>query len=197
MTVARLASWRELSKVTDEFLADKYPSVGSVILDNMVEFAQLNLKQYTGATGAAEFKEWGENYRDVMDLIRRWRDLTTIRNINVFFILWDSYEKIDETNKTKRHVNLRPAMQKAFPGIVDSVGMMDPVDGNPELRQLDFTPSTRSITKFRRRINENARKIPYTLQFGLDDMPMKYILASMKGGEPFPVSKFKPREKSN
>lgn len=185
---ARISKWQEIDRLTDEFVAGKYPEFGGVILDNLCEMTKQNMSMLVGPTGHPEFKEWNQNTNAMRHLIRRWRTIAATRNINVYFIGWDGED--DSKIVVKRSIAFTPALQKEFPGLVDTIGMLDPIDGSPEERKINFTPSTRSITKFRKSKNDNARKIPYEIRYGIDKLPLPDILAVIKGNKPWPQTKY-------
>ena len=188
--IASITRWAQLDRVTSEFVQGKYPEFKGVILDNLIEYQKLNLAHLVGPTGTPEFKEWNQDSQDMRHLIRRWRDLARVRDINVFFIGWDVEEKDSNGVRSKRTIQFTPALQQEFPGIVDSIGIVTAIDNDPEHRVVDFTPSTRTIAKFRRGKSEAARKLPYKIRYGLDNLPIPDILAVMKGGGSWPAAKY-------
>lgn len=190
---ARIARWIDIYNLTTEFKSGRHRGKwGTVVIDNLCEIQRQHLKYVTPVGEAPEFKQWNQNTNAMRDLVRDWRAIAETQGINVFFIGWDG----DDDGKVvvKKSISMTPALQKEFPGIVDTIGMLSPVDGKPDLRVIDFTPSTRSIAKFRRSRNDNARKIPYKIQYGLDGIPLADMLASIRVGAVWPDAKYKKNE---
>lgn len=189
----RVPRWQDVQAITNEFKLGKHKGVfGTVVLDNLCEMQRQHLKYVTPVGETPEFKQWNLNTNAIRDLVRDWRTIAETQGINVIFIGWDGDD--DSKRVVKQSIAMTPALQKEFPGIVDTIGILSPVDGKPDMRVIDFTPSTRSIAKFRRSRNENSRKIPYKIQYTLDKLPLADMLASIRVGAVWPAAVYTKNE---
>jgi hypothetical protein len=76
---------------------------------------------------------------------------------------------------------LTPAMRKEIPGIITIIGHVEVLQNDPDHRVLDFAPSPRSVSKFKRVKGSSAMNIPYRIYYGYDNMPLVDVLKSVKG----------------
>lgn len=162
----------------------------TIVLDNLSEYIQLATNQIVGnATDQVSQPKWGEMAREVLALVRSFRDLSRMHGLNVVIIAWDSDEK-EENGRIKKHLAATPKIQKDLPGIVDIIGWITAIDGQPDKRLITFEPSTRTIAKFRRNRTDAARTIPHQITYGLDDLPLPHIFNALRRGVPFPTVKY-------
>lgn len=187
--VISVKNWDEIKELTNRFKADPNLRWNTIVLDNLSEFIQLATIKIVGGVAAPSWPEWGAVAREVLGLVRDYRDLARTRNINSIIIAWDSVEE-DKSKRSILTVNATPKLQADLPGIVDIIGHIDPIDGQPDKRLLNFEPSTRTIQKFRRNTSDAGKTIPHKIVYTVDNLPMPDILAALKRGVPFPVNKY-------
>lgn len=187
--VIAVKNWDEIKELTKQFKADPNLKWRTIVLDNLSEFVQLATTKIVGGTDAPSWPEWGAMAREVLALVRDYRDLARMRGINSIIIAWDSVEE-DKAKRSVLTVNATPKLQEDLPGIVDIIGHIDPIDGQPDKRLLNFEPSTRTIQKFRRNTSDAGKTIPHKIVYTVDNLPMADILAALKRGVPFPVEKY-------
>lgn len=190
--IADVKTWKEVLEVSQEVVKTK-PEFKTVILDNMSEFQQLNLKGITGGS-VPQIQHYGQNTNEMLNFVRLWRDVSRDLGINVIFIAWESPEKDESTGAIKRDLGFTPSLAKQFPGIIDIVGYLT-VDIRGT-RILEFAPSPRNAAKFRRSQSEIAMQIPLKLYYTIDEHPMVDLLNTLKGGEKWPVGRYTQKQSS-
>lgn len=187
--VISVKTWDEVKTLTAKFKADPNLPWRTIVLDNLSEFTTLATAKIVGGVAAPSWPEWGAVAREILVLVRDYRDLARSRGINSIIIAWDSLEE-DKAKRAFLTLNATPKIQEDLPGIVDIIGHIDKLDGQPDIRVLNFEPSTRTIQKFRRDVSDTGRSIPHKITYSLDNLPMGDILAALKRGVPFPVNKY-------
>lgn len=188
--VIEVKTWDEIKKITNAFKTEPNIPFRTIVLDNLSEFIQLAVNKIVGnAEAQVQLQQWGTMAREVVSLVRDYRDLARLRGINCVIIAWDSPER-DETGKLTTHINATPRLQKDLPGVVDIVGYLSSIDNQPDKRVLSFEPSSRTIAKFRRNTSDTARTIPNTIVYGLDNLPLADIFAALSRDVPFPVAEY-------
>lgn len=183
--------WQDLEKIQKEFKNENTrPPFKAVALDNLSEYLVLAKEFVCPVSGYPEgtnaLRDWNKITELVKQYIRDWRDLTEHFELHVFFIAWDDGDDSTTDATKKLTIDLNPALQKALPGTVDTIGHIDILRKDPDHRIIDFTPGPRTISKFRRSKSDNARKIPYRLYYDLDHLPIIDILNTIRNGTPFP-----------
>lgn len=187
--------WNELSRVSGAIIqAGKDSPWKTVIIDNMSEIQNLNLRHHTGGD-IPEFKHWNRNTTDILQFTRAWRDFARFNAVNVIFIAWSTPEADESTGIKiiKQDVGFSPSLARQFPGIVDIVGFLT-VETPSGLRILTFAPSNRSAAKFRRSNTEYAAKIPLVIKFDDKLNPLADIIGTLRGGLQWPSEKYSKRE---
>lgn len=189
--VIQVFDWDEVRRLTDGFISSKEPLRWKTIaLDNLsaiVTFARVKVtkSEIDGVTQP----EWLTIANMVLSLVGDYRNLARTRGINSILVAWDSIEE-DKAHKPYQHVQATPMIQRDLPGMVDIVGHIDIIDGKPDQRMLVLEPSTHTINKFRRNPKGTALTVPYRLPYGVDNFPLGDIMAALKHGVEFPVSKY-------
>lgn len=183
--VADVKSWKEITEVSNEVA--KQAQFKTIVLDNMSEFQQINLKGIVG-NGMPQIQHYGQNTNEMLNFSRLWRDISRDTGVNVIFIAWESPEKDESTGIIKRDLGFTPSLAKQFPGIIDIVGYL--TVNQKGLRVLNFAPSVRNAAKFRRSQTEVAMQIPLQLTYGLNEYPMVDLLNTLKGGETWPTGRY-------
>lgn len=188
--------WQDLEKIYKDFAQESTrPPFKAVALDNLSEYLVLAKWFVCPVTGYPEgtnaLRDWNKITEEVKDYVRKWRDLTEQIELHVFFIAWDDGDDAATDATKKLTLDLNPALQKALPGTIDTIGHIEVPRKDPDHRIIDFTPGPRTISKFRRSRSDNARKIPYRLYYGLDDLPIIDILKTIRNGTPWPENKYK------
>lgn len=182
------AKWSDCTAMLAAFKGPNKPPYKTVVLDNLSEMLQLAI--YSEAPdGMPTQPQWNKITNKVLGLVRDWRDLTKIMDLNVFFLAWDADER-DEIGTVKKDINFTPALRKAYPGIVDTVAHISTPQNKPDLRLISFQPGPKTISKFRRAPTSNAMNVPYNIYYGLKNLPMYDIIATIKGDKPFPLDKY-------
>lgn len=190
--IIHVNSWDDLKTLTNQMKADANLPFKTVVLDNLSEFIQLAIVKIVGnATDQTTLPKYGEMAREVLALVRNYRDMARLRGINSIIIAWDSIEE-DKAKRAIQTFNATPKLREDLPGIVDIIGHVDKIDGQPDVRVLNFETSTRTINKFRRNTSDTGKSIPHKIAYSLDNLPMQDILAALKRNTPFPVEKYPP-----
>lgn len=167
---------------------------GTIVFDNMSEFSELALREIAG-TDQPTWPEYGELKRQLLDFVRYFRNLAARPGApNIIFLCWDVNDK-DDTQKMMYRLNFTPAVQKDLPGIVDVIGYIMPIDGDPDHRRLSFEISTKTDAKLRRNMGKAARSVPYQIYYGLDNLPLSDILQALRADVEFPKGKYPDRER--
>lgn len=188
--VIPVTSWLEIKRFTAELKKDSNPPWKTIVLDNLSEFVQLAITQIVGnSTDQTSLPKYGDMAREVLALVRDYRDIARIKGLNTIIIAWDEVEE-DKAKRPLLTFNATPKLQGDLPGIVDIIGHIDKIDGMPDRRILNFEPSNRTIAKFRRSTSDSANTIPHKIHYTLDNLPMGDILASLKRGVEFPLTKY-------
>lgn len=180
--------WQDLKDLLAAYKSSKTPEYKSVALDNLSDMLDKCIR-FVAPSGIPTQPEWNKISIEFLQMIRDWRDLTRFVDLNVFFLAWDADER-DEVGMVKKDINFTPAIRKAFPGIVDTVGHIAVLDRKPDMRMITFAPGPKTIAKFRRAPTANARKIPFEIFYGLDNLPLADILRTLKTDKEWPASKY-------
>lgn len=183
-----IAKWSDLEALLKAFKMPNPPAVKTVVLDNLSEMLAKCI-MFISPSGQPTQPEWNKITNLMLNQIRDWRDLTKNMDLNVFFLAWDADER-DDLQAVKKDINFTPALRKAFPGIVDTVGHIAVLDKKPDMRKISFAPSPKTIAKFRRAPTSNAKKIPFEIYYGLENMPLLDILRTLKSNVEWPASKY-------
>ncbi len=182
--------WREVKRLKEAFIKEPDLPWKTIVLDNLSEIIQMSVIDIVGnAEDQVSQPKYGEMAREVLSLVRTLRDLSRYRGINVIIIAWDSIER-DQAGKLKSTIEATPKLQKSLPGIVDIIGYISPIDGDPDHRKISFEPHSQTIAKFRRNRTDVASTIPLEIVYGLDNLPMSDILAALKRGKEWPEKKY-------
>lgn len=188
--VITVSSWRDIKTLTNDIIKAPVLPWKTIVLDNLSEFVQLAVTQIVGnSTDSVSQPKYGDMAREVLALVRSYRDLARYKKTNVIIIAWDSPER-DDSGRLTTTINATPKLQKDLPGIVDIIGYISPIDGQPDRRLLTFEQSTRTIAKFRRNTSDAAKTIPLQIVYGVDNLPMPDILAALKRGKEWPAEKY-------
>jgi hypothetical protein len=189
--VITVKSWDEIKSITSRLKLDPNLKWRTIVLDNLSEFIQLATTKIVGGSAAPSWPEWGSVAREVLALVRDYRDLARTRGLNSIIVAWDSTEE-DKAKRPLLTLSATPKLQGDLPGIVDIIGHIDPINGQPDKRLLNFEPSTRTIQKFRRVPSDTGRTIPHKIVYGIDNLPLPDILAALKRNVPFPTDRYVP-----
>lgn len=164
---------------------DKFPYKG-ICIDNITELMYKDL-EVEKPKHKDPRQAYGVVTDDLLDITRFMRELTRKTMINVIINVWVERERDDDNNATFTKVQLNPATQKAYPGIVDIVGWLDIENDKPAYtRKLSFIP-VRSDAKLRRAKGDvNAQKIPIEMW----NPDLGAILDTLIGGDDFNAAQF-------
>jgi len=195
--IAEVYNWSEVVRFKDRLFrmpAEQVP-FGTFVHDNLGEYYNLATKAVCGDNETPSQPEYGKINQLIIVHVREWRDYSRRTGKTVLFIAWDDNERA-ETGFTKKHLAFTPGIQKILPGLVDVIGYLSVGESRPPYtRVLNFAPSPKTVSKFRRPRDAQALKIPYDIPFGLDNMPMPDILATIKEGTDWPSNKYKAPER--
>lgn len=190
LDIVQVGDWAKFKKVFDEIKRD-YRKEGYpyklVSVDNMTELAYQNF-QVAKLRG---YKDIRQAYRDVtddiMEVTHQLRDISVNSMVNVLIHVWIEKQLDPEEQVNTYMVQFSPALQKAFPGVVDMIGHLTMESDKPTFtRKLSFIP-LRSDAKFRRaRTEVNAQKIPFEVW----NPDLGAILDTWIGGDDFDTQRF-------
>jgi phage nucleotide-binding protein len=185
LDIVQVGDWAKFKKAFDEIKRD-YRKEGYpyklISIDNMTELAYQNF-QVAKLRG---YKDIRQAYRDVtddiMDVTHQLRDISVNSMVNVIMHVWIEKQIDPEENVNMYMVQFSPALQKAFPGVVDMIGHLTMESDKPTFtRKLSFIP-LRSDAKFRRARTEiNAQKIPLEMW----NPNLGAVLDTLIGGDDF------------
>jgi hypothetical protein len=169
----------------------------TIILDNVSDVVGLGVRhilrtvqRQVAMTDRPDQNDWGKVNVDLVLLIRSLRDYARVSGVNVLFACGEASEKSEITGITKRDIRANPSFAAQFPGMIDMVGLMT-FDSNPDIRQITFRSSDKTAARFRRsEDNDPALLIPDTIKYRRDQKPIVDILATLKGKQPWPTSKY-------
>lgn len=188
VAVLKLRTIKELVDLLDVARRDSSFPYKTIVLDNLSEIQAISMRSIVGA-GLPSQADWNVNTNRMLGLVRAFRDVSAERGINTFFVAWDKKDEDQQTQLVRRELAFNPALAGQIPGIVDMVGFLSM--GVGEQRILTFAPSTKNQAKFRRDLSEAAQQIPLTMAYKPFDPILLDILATLKGGKPFPAQKYR------
>lgn len=191
---AAVTKWSEIDKLRlyiknrPEEFTEEY---GGILWDNMSEMQDMNLDDITGGTKRPEIQHFGRSTADLLTLVRDMRKVSITHGLNVFFVLWDTKSVDEESNLNRQGVLLTNKLASKFPGIVNMVGLLRVKANPPGLRHLSFQPSEKTDAKFRVAPKDTlSSSIPLDIYYTMQQNPMADILATVRGGVPFPADKY-------
>ncbi len=188
--VVEIPSWKELDRLEEYIKRTADLPWKTLIFDNESEYMQQCINEVAASDeDQVTQPEWGSIQRKMRAHIRFYRDLAKTRNINVIFICWDVTDK-DETNRMVQKLNFIPSLQKEIPGLVDIIGYITGIDGDPDHRNITFAFSSKTDAKFRRNRSDAARSVPSNIMYGLDNLPLPDIINAIRRGVTFPATKY-------
>lgn len=174
-----------------------------VVWDNGSEISKLALEhvvkdpnQKDGAHEHAEIQHWGRATNEYLVWVRMLREIAGAKDITMIITAWDRRRGgSDDAPDTEANPKIakdllayNTRLAEELPGIVDIVGYFTVRPGGK--RQITFDASPFHSAKFRRSKIANSRLIPNTLQFGPDQYPIADMIATIKGGKPWPTSRY-------
>jgi len=178
-----VTSYKQFDKFTAEIEKANH-GYKTICVDNLSELADLCILGIAGMTDQPEIQEWGQMTREIVHKVRQWKNIARAQGMNIIFCAWDADEK-DDRGVLKKELALTPKLREKFPGIVTTIGHID-VLNDPNMRTLNFAPSPKSVSKFRRAADANSVQIPFKITYGLSNLPMPDILKVVKGGGKWP-----------
>lgn len=165
--------------------SEKFPYL-TVCIDNLTELANKRIAEEKPKHNDPR-KAYGVVTDEIMEITRFLRDMSNATMINVIINVWIEREKDDDQGVTLTRVQFNPAIQKAYPGVVDMIGNLTLENDPPQYtRKLSFIP-IRSDAKLRRaKTDTNAQKIPIEIW----NPDLGAILDTLIGGDPYDAQKF-------
>lgn len=199
--------YQQVEDVLDDLIEGKlvpaaasgHTKYGTIIVDNCSELNAYctydtlrTVSRNIDRKDRPDQKDWNTTTARMLLHIRRWRDYAQASGTNVIFIAWDRAQEDRVTNVMKKDMAFNPALANQFPGLIDMVGYLT-INGKGK-RTLSFEASASTAAKFRRSANETAMTIPgeFGYDFGNTNKPMADLIDCLKGGKPFPASKYRP-----
>lgn len=168
----------------------------SILLDNVSDIVGLAVRHIMrtvnrniAMTDRPDQNDWGKVNVDLILLIRSLRDYARVSGVNVFFALGEAPEKNEITGVVKRDIRANPSFAGQFPGMIDMVGLIT-FQNNDEIREITFKSSDKTAARFRRSGNDPALVIPHTIKYRREQKPIVDILATLRGGQPWPTEKY-------
>lgn len=195
--------YQQVEDVLDDLIAGRLvpasvPKYGTIIVDNCSELNAYatydtlrTVPRNIDRKDRPDQKDWNTTTSRMLLHVRRWRDFAQATGTNVIFIAWDRAQEDRVTNVMKKDMAFNPALANQFPGLIDMVGYLT-IKGKGQ-RTLSFEASASTAAKFRRAANEAAMSIPgeFGYEFGNTNKPMADLIDCLKGGKPFPATKYK------
>lgn len=188
-----ISSWPQLERFRREAIrqANNLPWK-TIVFDNLSELASLARESEASGDKVTQ-PEWGRINNNIIQFVRTFRDLSRNNPVNVIFIAWDKLVEQEDTGKLKRNLALTPQLYDTLPGMVDIIGHVKVLPNHPiYTRVVSFAPNPSGIGKFRKALGSPAQEIPHEIFYGVDDMPMPAILATLKEGKKWDKTKYLP-----
>ena len=190
--VMDVTDWKTIESFTQTAIrmGDQFP-YKTVVFDNLSEIVNMLVQHVTGDNETPSQPEWGKVTLAFLKFIRDWRELSRRGTVNVIYIAWEE-EVRDEVGRAKYNLAFTPRIRRDFPGIIDIIAYLSVNEKSKDKyeRTLDFAPSPRTVSKFRRAPTDAALSIPYQITYDLDHLPMGDLLAVLRGGEQWPSNKY-------
>jgi phage nucleotide-binding protein len=189
--VATVERYEQIPQIIRALLGNPNPPYKGIVLDNMSEVQNKNIRSITGGTRTPEIQDWGRSTADILQLTRDCRELAQRRGIVVVLIAWEDYttDESSGSNVKRTTVGFTPKLAQQFPGIVDIVGHLSTEASGT--RTLSFESGPRTDGKFRRNGSEAAMGIPLRIRYNYPQQnPMADLLATLVGGSPWPKDKY-------
>lgn len=194
LKVIHTEQFSETSRFLNKVKLDAEFPWKTIVVDNISELQSMNLKGLSGS-GMPTLPEYGKSQLEMVDFVRDCRALTLTRGLNIIVCAWDCPEKEESTGIIKRDIQFTPSLQERYPGLVEIIGHITIYrEEPPYMRLLDFSPSRRTVAKFRRNRSEIAQQIPLKIPYTLDDRVLVDILNTLVGHEPWPTKKYADRK---
>lgn len=188
LDIVEVFEYKQFNAMSQQLFSGQH-DYKNVIVDNLVEVINLDLRQITGSgTKSPELQEWGTMTREILFKTRQYRDLARLQGVNVFFLAWDADEK-DDRGILKKDLAFTPALRKEYPGVVTIIAHIRVLD-DPTKRMLDFAPGPRTVSKFRRSADSAATKIPFQITYGLNNLPIVDVIRTMRGEQEWPSTRY-------
>lgn len=186
-------AWREWERLLAALKKGNH-GYKTIVLDNLSELVDMCLTGIAGDVDQVEIQEYGEMTRKIVYAVRELRKMSKAQGINVIICAWDADER-DDRNVLKKELALTPKLREKIPGIVTTIGHVQ-VLNDPNQRILNFAPSPKTVSKFRRSGEANSLQIPFKIQYGLGNLPMSDLLNVVRGGGKWPEAKYKVDKKN-
>lgn len=157
----------------------------AVIWDNLAELQNIFIDDAAGGPGAIrQIQHYNTATQKLQKFVRDWRVMAAERQLVVIFIGWEDAYTDTDTNQRHSHIQMTPAMQKAYPGMVGFMGLLT-AEG-PKLRKLDMTANKNRDTKLNASLVGNSSKIPLVLW----NPSLGPVIDTIIGGDSFPTARF-------
>jgi len=169
--------WRDVEKFLRALKIETQIPWRTIVWDNLTELAAMNLRSISEEPTLPDF---GIMTRNMLAFVREVRELSRRKSLNMIFTAWDVWEKSEELGGYRKDIQLTPALQRAYPGIVSIVGHLS--INKKGQRILSFKPGPQTISKFRRTPDSLANRIPDELV----NPSLAPIFDTLLGGAPFP-----------
>lgn len=196
-----ITDWRQFEKITDDLiqtpnLRDQFPVI---IVDNMTEIADFQMKSLLKGSDEPSYGggEWRTHKRVVITRVRKLRDMARLQRVAVIFNIWDRTKDDEQGRPRSITVELAPSLAKPFGGALDLMGFLEVADDEGR-RVYHMAQTERLRAKFRQdMLDPIVSQIPLDL-YGPPSregvLSLAPLVATLIGGEPFPVTQYAPPE---
>ena|SRR3990167_1777407 len=163
--VIPITTWPHLLEIYTN-LVEQDHNYKTIIIDNMTEFNKISIRHAQDTSDDPSEKDPNRptlraylgSSNQMGNMIRKFRDLGSIKGMNVVFCSWIAREQDQISGAITYEVDLGRSLQSQVPGIVDVVGYLSRNDeGTPILKLV--ADRQHPTIKFRRR-NSAAWTIP-------------------------------------
>lgn len=189
LDIVDITSWRDFEKFVNA-LPDAVDTLGyiNIVVDNLCELLD-RCEEHHGIVGndAHDLQRYKLVTRDMMRKIRFLRELARTRGINVILIAWDM--DTQDAGVVKKDIAFTPALRKEYPGICTIIAHVAPTN-SPDVRQIDFATSRKTIAKFKRPADSTAQSVPWKINYTVDKLPLIDIINTIKGVTEWPSKKY-------
>jgi hypothetical protein len=190
IAVLEVDHWSKLTRLIDSFKREC--PFQSLVFDNISEGLELALDALTLDEPSRE------HYKTATSrLIGAVHGLKAIarKGTNVFIIGWENDIRDKDGTFVKTTIALNPKSAQRFGGTVDALAHMQ-FTSDFNVRVLNFQSGPGTDARFRRGRIEGAAQVPLKIPHRESDRVICDLLATMRGGAPWPADKYnKPTKK--
>lgn len=191
LTIADIFKWDEARDIITEAKDRSGCPFGFIIVDNLSELQNLNVRHIKPDGGQVSQPQWGTSTAEMLEFIRDCRVISEKKGIHVILTAWNEHEKNETTGSVRNHVAFTPSLARQFPGVVPMIGLVKPNAAFTDRRLVDFTPDEHTDCKYGVSPIDTAKTIPYKIKYRVDDPVLADFLEAVRGVKPWPEDKYK------